>query len=77
MPLMRNNARASLAEEPECHRFDICTDAARPGEVLLFELYSDTDAFAAHLQTAHYRDFDAATAAMIDDKRVMTYGKVE
>lgn len=76
LPLMEQNARASLADEPGCHRFDICTDPDRPNDVFLYELYSDAAAFAAHLDSPHFKDFDAATAQMITDKQVATYGQV-
>ncbi len=77
MPLMRDNANASLNREAGCHQFDICTDRQRPNEVFLYELYSDSAAFDAHLQSPHYHEFDAGTADMIEEKRVLTYEKVE
>ena len=30
MPLMLNNARTSLAEEPGCHQFDVCASEEAP-----------------------------------------------
>ena len=76
MPLMVENARKSLSGEPGCHRFDVCTDPARPGEVFLYELYADTTAFDAHLASPHFKAFDTAVAAMIADKDVRTYTAV-
>lgn len=77
MPRLRENAQTSLAREPDCHRFDVCTDPARPNEVLLYELYTDASAFQHHLGTPHFKEFDATTDAMINEKRVLTYEKVE
>lgn len=77
MPLMLANARASLSDEPECHRFDVLTDPARPNEVGLYELYTDAAAFDAHLASAHFKTFDAAVSAMIASKSVQTYAKVD
>lgn len=74
--LMRANAQASLREEPGCRRFDVCSDPERPGEVFLYELYDDPAAFRAHLTTAHFRDFDARTAGMVEDKQVQTFAEV-
>ena len=65
MPLMRENARRSLEDEPGCHQFDVCVDDARPGVVFLYELYEDRAAFDAHLASAHFKAFSAATQAMI------------
>ncbi|MEM1374102.1 MAG: putative quinol monooxygenase [Pseudomonadota bacterium] len=76
LPLMEENAQMSLAAEPGCHRFDVCTDPARPNEVFLYELYVDQAAFAAHLESAHFRDFDAASAAYVAAKDVSTFKKV-
>ena len=76
MPLMRRNAETSLTEEPGCRQFDVATDPARPEEVFLYEIYDSADAFAAHLSSGHFKDFDAATAEMIADKTVQTYSEV-
>lgn len=76
MPLMQKNAKTSLTEEPGCRQFDVATDPARSDEVFLYEIYESADAFAAHLDSDHFIDFDAATAAMIADKTVKTYSEV-
>lgn len=76
LPLMRENARASLEIEPDCLHFDICTDPARPGDVFLYEIYTDAAAFDTHLTMPHYRTFNEATAAMVTDKHVTTYTQV-
>jgi quinol monooxygenase YgiN len=54
--LIRAHAAASLAEEPGCERFDVLIpkDAAgQPiqGRVILYELYRDEAALAAHRAT--------------------------
>jgi len=76
LPLMIANAEASLKDEPGCRKFDVCTDPDRPGDVFLYELYDDADAFQAHLQTHHFKSFDAKVAGMIAQKTVRTYAKV-
>lgn len=76
MPLMLENARASVADEPACHQFDVCTDADQPGTVFLYEVYSDLAGFDAHCQTSHYKRFDRAVGAMIEDKDVRTFATV-
>ncbi|UES45727.1 putative quinol monooxygenase [Roseibium aggregatum] len=76
LPLMIANAEASLKDEPGCRQFDVCTDPDRPGDVFLYELYDDADAFQAHLQTPHFKSFDAKVARMIAQKTVRTYAKV-
>lgn len=75
--LMRANARTSLAKEPGCTRFDVATDPERPNEVFLYELYTNAAAFDAHLGSAHFREFDAASAGMVSAKSVATYSEVQ
>jgi quinol monooxygenase YgiN len=71
MSLLRENAEASLAAEPGCLRFDIVAREARPEELWLYEIYTDRAAFDAHLHTAHFLSFDAATGDMIEAKTVI------
>lgn len=58
---MLKNARASRAE-PGCRRFDVAFSDSDQTLVFLYELYDDASAFAAHQQTAHFREFDQRTA---------------
>lgn len=76
LPLMYENAAASLREEEGCHQFDVATDPERPDEVFLYELYSDEGAFANHLKASHFLQFNAATIDMIAGKTVTTYRNV-
>ena len=76
MPAMLRNAQTSLAEEPGCLRFDVCTDPGRPTEVFLYELYTDRAAFEAHLASDHFAAFDAHVAEMIATKDIRTYAEV-
>jgi quinol monooxygenase YgiN len=76
MPLMRANARTSLQHEDGCHQFDVLSDPAKPDQVFLYELYSNRAAFDAHLNSTHFKTFDAASAEMIADKDVQTWGEV-
>jgi quinol monooxygenase YgiN len=76
MPLMLANARASLADEAGCLQFDVLTDPAHPGEVFLYELYTDRTAFDRHLSAPHFLAFRDAVAGMIAGKTERTYSKV-
>lgn len=71
--LVRDNAKASLRDEPGCARFDVCICADRPGEVFLYEIYASPEAFAAHKAMPHYKAFDAAVKDMVTEKTVKTY----
>ena len=73
MPLLMTNAKAALADEPGCHRFDVCQNPQTPAEIFLYELYTDAAAFQAHLETPHFLAFDGAIGDMLTDKSVKTY----
>lgn len=76
LPLMQNNARISLKNEPGCHQFDVLTDANKPDKVFLYELYANKAAFDTHLASLHFQAFDAAVSAMIADKDVQTWDTI-
>ncbi|MEM1236866.1 MAG: putative quinol monooxygenase [Pseudomonadota bacterium] len=76
LPLMLANA-AESRDEPGCQRFDVCTDPSEPDEVFLYEIYDDQAAFAVHMTTSHFLDFDGKTTHMIAEKKVRTYGAVD
>lgn len=76
MPLMQAQATNSLTREPECHRFDISTQGDVGSHVFLYELYTDRDAFDAHLASDHFKTFDADVADMVAGKSVAIYNDV-
>ena len=71
--LVYAQAKNSLEREPDCHQFDVCEDPSSPGTVFLYELYTDEPAFKAHLETGHFKQFDADVAGMVLDKQVTSY----
>jgi len=70
LPLMTENATASLRDEPGCRQFDVCRDPEDAHRIFLYELYDDRAAFEAHLGMPHFKSFDAATTSMIRSKTV-------
>ena len=65
------NAVASR-EEPGVVRFDVLSDRADPGHVVLVEIYRDEAAAAAHKDTGHYRQWRDTVAAMMARPRQAT-----
>ena len=59
----RVNARES-AKEPGIARFDFLQQKDDPTRFVLYEVYRDTAAPAAHKQTAHYNDWAAKVEPM-------------
>ncbi|TKT69838.1 putative quinol monooxygenase [Aquamicrobium sp. LC103] len=71
MPLMLENARSSLSDEPGCLVFDVLSRADDEERVVLYEVYRDKSAFDAHLRAPHFLSFDAAIGDYVAAKRVI------
>jgi len=70
-----NNARLSLEVEPGCRVFDVCVGPTDP-TVFLYELYDSADAFAQHLASAHFIDFNETTTGWTVSKSVTIYDRI-
>src|SRR5215212_10668745 len=51
---MAANAEASVRDEPGCLRFDVCSVEGDENRFVLYELYTDAEAFAAHKASPHF-----------------------
>ena len=68
---VRKNAATSVANDPDCHRFDVLTPGAGLGtEVVLCEVYDSSRGFEAHQQTQQFADFPHATEAIVRSSAV-------
>ncbi len=74
---MKQQAKNSLEREEACHQFDVCTAPGDAGHIFLYEVYSDEAAFQAHLETAHFREFNEVTADWVDSKQVDAWHRVQ
>ena len=54
LPAARHNAERAVADEGGCLRFDICSIGSDENRFLLYELYTDAAAFAAHKAAPHF-----------------------
>lgn len=72
---MLHNAQTSLAVEPGCRQFDVCFDDPGQWNIFLYEVYDSQADFAAHLETPHFLQFNAQTAAWVAGKQVRTFTK--
>lgn len=71
LPLMLDNAAASVREEPGCHVFDVIEDRDQPDTFYLYEIYDDSDALEAHKLTPHYKNTRAQINPMIERQSVI------
>jgi (4S)-4-hydroxy-5-phosphonooxypentane-2,3-dione isomerase len=69
-PLILENARRSLGNEPGCRRFDVLVPKDGADRVVLYEVYDDRAAFDAHRNSPHFVEYDRATTDMIRSKSV-------
>jgi quinol monooxygenase YgiN len=76
MPLIVKNAEISVKNEVGCHQFDVCLNETRPQTIFLYEVYSDKGSFDKHIESAHFKEFDAATLSMIESKQVQTFTRI-
>jgi (4S)-4-hydroxy-5-phosphonooxypentane-2,3-dione isomerase len=53
------NAEASVRSEPGCLRFDVCSVDSDENRFVLYELYTDADAFALHKAAPHFTEWRA------------------
>lgn len=66
-------AEAGSRREPGCRHYEVSRDVANPARFLLYEVYDDEAALAAHKETAHYRDIVAAQVKpLLVDREVVT-----
>ncbi|MGI9425563.1 MAG: putative quinol monooxygenase [Hyphomicrobiaceae bacterium] len=70
------NANASVNNEPGCRQFDVAQDPKEPASFFLYEIYDDEAAFQAHVQTDHFKHFDAISAPWTASKKVLTYERI-
>ena len=69
--LLRSNAEASR-QEPDCLEFSVYRDVEDPGRILLYERYTDEDAFQAHRHTTHFRNLVEGQVVPLLEERVWT-----
>ena len=56
-------------KEPGNVRFDVLCDNKDPNKFILFEVFADTDAAAAHKETEHYKKWRETVAPMMASPR--------
>ena len=65
---MAANAEASVRDEAGCLRFDVCSVDGDADRFLLYELYRDAEAFAAHKATPHFAEWRTVAARVLESQ---------
>ena len=74
---MAANAEASVRDEPGCLRFDICSVDGDENRFVLYELYTDAEAFAAHKASPHFAQWrQVAERVLVPGGQVNTPGEL-
>jgi quinol monooxygenase YgiN len=74
---MAANAEASVRDEPGCLRFDVCSVEGHDDRFVLYELYTDAAAFAAHKTTPHFARWrTVAEQVLVPGGQVNTRGRL-
>lgn len=68
--LINVNARESVTSEKGCQRFDVLEPHGDANRVVLYEVYDDRAALAAHMRTTHFAEFDRESRSLVADKSV-------
>lgn len=76
LPLMLDNASASLALEPGCQVFEVCQAPDDATRFFLYEVYDDEAAFRRHLKEPHFLAFDQMTGPYTTSKQVRFFGRL-
>jgi quinol monooxygenase YgiN len=65
------NRRDTLASEPGCRSYDVCTPEDRNDRVFMVEVYDSQDAFEAHKNTPHFARWHEAAHHLIKETKVV------
>ena len=62
---LRDEIEASVRIEPGVLALHAVQAKDNPAHIVVFEIYSDVAAYAAHLETPHFKAYKQATANMV------------
>jgi len=74
MPMALENARAAR-KEPGCRQFEVLVDPKDRTKVLLYEVYDDENAFEAHQQTPHFKNYLAEAVPLLAHREQQVFTK--
>ena len=69
-PLIEENAKSAVRDEPECHQIPVLTAADDPETFFFNEVYKEASSLDRHRETPHYKKYDDATQDMIAERSI-------
>jgi quinol monooxygenase YgiN len=71
------HAKRSIRNEPGCLAFEVSRDDKKPGRFVIYEVFTDAEAYAAHHQTASTRKIVEALGRGWIESRGQVIGPIE
>jgi len=68
---LREEIETSIRVEPGVLNLYAVAVKGQPGQIRIFEMYADTAAYEAHLQTAHFVKYKTGTQGMVKSLRLL------
>lgn len=68
---VKQEIETSIRVEPGVLAIYAVAEEDTPSKLRFFEMYADEDAYNAHIQSAHFREYVQATRDMIVSRRLM------
>jgi quinol monooxygenase YgiN len=68
---VREQIETAVRVEPGVLVLYAVSESENPTRVTVFEIYRDTDAYRAHLETAHFKTYKATTEKMVKSLKLV------
>jgi len=66
---IKENGKTAVRVESACLGFNAVFEKENPTRVRLFEIYTNADAFKAHLETPHFKKYAETTKDMVKSRK--------
>jgi quinol monooxygenase YgiN len=66
---IKENAETAVRVEPGCLLYNAAFEKENPTRVRLFEIFTNGDAFKAHLETPHFKKYAEVTKDMVKSRK--------
>lgn len=73
---VQKQAQHSLSREEDCLQFDVCVSPTDPASFLLYEIYTNEEAFQHHAKTNHFKSFSEHTREWVKNKTISFWNKL-
>ncbi len=68
---LKEEIEASIKNEPGVLMLYAVRDKVHPTDITIFEIYADTNAYQAHIQSPHFKKYKSGTLQMVKSLELM------